>query len=148
MNLEHRPQNDFLWYYRTAPVWRGMPPTARFDGATHDLGHGHTFSKVLDDSGQWIGIIEYHHSLRHRHPDCAATVLFQPYGEWRKRKGVQNLTLSPSLRCECGSHGFVRKGKWVEVKPWQMVRRRRFVPQFVPTWRRVLGMFGRGDSWR
>lgn len=65
--------------------------------------------------------------LWHRKPDSpdgwccgsfwfrAPTFLHSPkLSLWTLEKR-EPLTLSPSFRCHCGHHGFIREGKWVEA---------------------------------
>lgn len=65
-------------------------------------------------------------SVSHRKPDgepCAGFVTFESDVQAKVQPGVSKwkvecwepLTLSPSLLCSCGDHGFVRSGKWVRA---------------------------------
>ena len=98
-----------------------------------DLGHGHTI-----EIAAWSPDLDLNPGLRHladqfpartngivthKLPDggeCSGAITFDtpltrehmtgPYwtvGSW------EPLTLSPSLLCHCGDHGFIRDGKWV-----------------------------------
>lgn len=95
----------------------------------NDRGHitideNHEFLWVTDSSDEHssaerppnpIGIIEYH-----RKPDgdwCGGYAYFTGHGPPDKTWTVNSwdpLDLSPSLACPtCGSHGYIRQGKWV-----------------------------------
>lgn len=92
-----------------------------------DLGGGHRFTRFSrhgDPEDTWAGIIVYHPL----HPDdqvcawrgeCSGAVTFElPVSaaeagpKWEVVK-LDPLTLSPSLACHCGDHGFIREGRWV-----------------------------------
>lgn len=96
--------------------------------ASVDLGSGHRFtrfSKYSDADSTWAGIIVYH-PLR---PDdrvcvwrgeCVGSVTFDllvnagdTVPKWQVLK-LDPLTLSPSLACHCGDHGFIRDGRWTD----------------------------------
>lgn len=81
-----------------------------------DLGHGHTFAPILDQTDRLVGWL-------HTHPDardpsakpcqsfCAVRAGFGP--DVHEVVAAKPLTLSPSLKCRvCGVHGYVRDGKW------------------------------------
>lgn len=104
-----------------------------------DLGHGHVlrpYAWAPDQAANpWArdlpgdpdeavgGIVE------HQKPDgsvCAGGVTFDtprgralagrsPGGAVWQVQSWEPLTLSPSLLCSCGDHGFIREGKWVPV---------------------------------
>lgn len=47
--------------------------------------------------------------------DCEATRrVFGDHPKWTVEQW-EPLTLSPSLLCHCGDHGFIREGKWVRA---------------------------------
>lgn len=92
-----------------------------------DLGHGHWLEFTAhygDDSGQRCGAIVYH-PIKPDDQTCAWRNLCGGYisfdipanaGETRAKWQVvqmEPLTLSPSLACHCGDHGFIREGRWV-----------------------------------
>lgn len=91
-----------------------------------DLGCGHRLSWFVAYSGgdEHIGVIVWHPL----HPDdtvcaglgeCGGAVFFDipaNAAETRPKWQVESqdpLTLSPSLLCHCGDHGFIRDGQWV-----------------------------------
>lgn len=63
--------------------------------------------------------------VRHFRPDgglCEGCITFD--GEWQRKyctsplwsvESWAPLTVSPSLLCACGDHGFIREGKWVRA---------------------------------
>ena len=92
----------------------------------YDLGQGHGLSWFVAYGGgdEHIGIIVWH-TLR---PDdticadlgeCGGAVFFDipaNAAETRPKWQFQSqdpLTLSPSLLCHCGDHGFIQDGRWV-----------------------------------
>jgi hypothetical protein len=49
---------------------------------------------------------------------CAGAITFAPHTGQKATWSVEcwePLTLSPSLLCGCGDHGFIREGKWVRA---------------------------------
>lgn len=87
---------------------------------------GHTYTKVQDSRGNWIGICEWHPRTVDgvdKDEDCGGFVAFDTpeareiTTEQAPKWQVENwepLTISPSLLCTmCASHGFIRNGKWV-----------------------------------
>lgn len=79
-----------------------------------DIGDGHFILKVVDADGVWIGIDEIHKNAAGDW--CGGWV---PFSHANSRQPAWNvdsaepLTLSPSLLCDCGSHGFIRAGRWI-----------------------------------
>lgn len=86
-----------------------------------DLGGGHRFTFAVDATGKRVGGI-------HEHPrkngpgadgetECGGAITFRGCGDGSQWDLIQEdpLTLSPSLLCRrCGSHGFIRNGRWEE----------------------------------
>lgn len=83
------------------------------------LGGDHFYTRGVDKAGVWIAIHEWH-----KRPDnglwCVGYVPFNVQSDyWVPRSphwdvlSTDPLTLHPSLLCDCGSHGFIREGKWV-----------------------------------
>lgn len=82
-----------------------------------DLGHDVWWSKVFRGD-EWVGIHEWHKE----HGEWAAGfVAFtgRTTPEWWRSSSPtwevlseDPLTLSPSILCSCGHHGFIRAGKW------------------------------------
>lgn len=87
----------------------------------HDIGGGHSISYyVRGDDEALVGLID-----RHRDPDgnrCSGSVLFDipqnaditDHPKWQVIN-LDPLTLSPSLLCGCGEHGWIRDGRWVGI---------------------------------
>jgi hypothetical protein len=88
----------------------------------HDLGHGATYSRVVNAAGEWVGIYEWHVCQDPDGEPSAGGVWFDVPGlpehaaagpTWTV-ESWDPLTLSPSIACRsCGHHGFIRDGKWV-----------------------------------
>lgn len=89
----------------------GYDPTE--DGATFlDPDHAIKFY-TRAGSAEPIGLIE-----SHRLPDgrwCEGSVAFKGHGAGRPEWTVitrEPLTLTPSIKCRCGEHGWIEGGKW------------------------------------
>lgn len=94
------------------------------DGPWEDIGHGVSIQRFGADEG-----FEDPPGFVIRHPDmggrkgsepgafCYGTVMYKtagrPHGWTLESK--EPLTVSPSVLCSCGHHGFVRDGKWVSA---------------------------------
>lgn len=81
-----------------------------------DLGLDHALRWLAARSTR-VGAVIYH-----RRPNgdaCVGTVYFDVpaaaglHGPRWKVESSDPLTLSPSIRCSCGDHGYIRAGKWV-----------------------------------
>ncbi len=86
------------------------PPS---EGAVYlDETHAYTF---VEFEGARVGINESHYTGDHW---CTGFVAFKSYDPtygWDV-ESEDPLTLSPSLLCRlCGSHGFIRGGKWISA---------------------------------
>lgn len=99
-------------------------------GQTIEIGPGHRlelFAKynpeVDEADGRMgepaIGAVHWHPDARDHSKECGGTIWFagadapQARAKWNI-ESEEPLTLSPSLLCRnCGSHGFIREGKWV-----------------------------------
>jgi len=88
-----------------------------------DIGCGHSFAFVEYKGDEHAAIDEYH--LTKDGKECKGFIPLKG-GSWVNEFGkdlgawdvisLDPLTLSPSLLCRvCGSHGFIRDGKWVEA---------------------------------
>lgn len=82
-----------------------------------DLGNGVCYKKTLDREGNWIAITEWHNNSQGQL--CGGWVPFNVSSEYLTPQGdkwtvesYEPLTLSPSLLCNCGHHGFIRNGRW------------------------------------
>lgn len=97
------------------------PPDVRVD---LDLGDDHTlqFTTWYSDPAKAIGGA----IMTHRKPDgswCQGSITFdvpvsrekRPEGPHWTVQSMEPLTLSPSLVCHCGDHGFIRDGRWVRA---------------------------------
>ena len=87
-----------------------------------DIGDGHEISFV-----SYRGDAKAGANIRHRTPDgsreCEGYITFEG-GAWAnefqdipkwKVESWEPLTLSPSLLCRCGDHGWIREGRWVRA---------------------------------
>jgi hypothetical protein len=91
-----------------------------------DLGHGHRleFFGPSDGQSRPVGAIVIH-SLGDLGQTCEGGITFATAPERYRRladgterpswtvESWEPLTLSPSLLCACGDHGWVREGRWV-----------------------------------
>jgi hypothetical protein len=75
------------------------------------------FSTRTDDE-EYCGAIFEHPTSTTESGRCSGAIWFEGQGhghpEWRI-ESENPLTLSPSLLCHCGYHGFIREGKWVSA---------------------------------
>jgi len=83
------------------------------------IGPNAWYTKILSREDEWIAIDEWH-----RLPNgnmCGSWIPFDVPAAYKYTAGspkwqvasYEPLTLSPSLLCNCGDHGFIRDGKWV-----------------------------------
>lgn len=83
-----------------------------------DLGHNHVAVLVTPDGDSHPTGMH----VEHLTPDgkaCTGWIAFDvpehdwlpPEGKWQV-ESWEPLTVSPSLLCNCGDHGFVRSGRW------------------------------------
>lgn len=93
-----------------------------------DLGHDHyvePFGRYNDPTDATVGYHVLHRKGPNPHPAyegsdwCMGGITLDvPAAEgltgarWQVQS-MEPLTVSPSLLCECGDHGFIRDGKWV-----------------------------------
>jgi hypothetical protein len=110
-------------------------------GERTDLGHGHSlkwasWSPDRELNPQYAGLPDVEHCtaiVRHDlRPDdpkrtcqkqgyCEGAITIDssvarqlwPAGPFWELQSAEPLTLSPSLLCHCGDHGFIREGRWV-----------------------------------
>ena len=80
------------------------------------LGHNTFYVKALHGD-TWMGIIEFHHepSRDGSWEWSGGSVPFEESGSkttWEV-ESYDPLTLSPSIACKCGHHGWIRNGEWV-----------------------------------
>lgn len=95
-----------------------------------DLGDGHWLQWFTDQTGTVVGCLIWHtwppghaaYVRPGRWTDlCCCSSHFAGYahpGEhvWQVSGGLgEHITLSPSILCGCGDHGFVNNGKWEKV---------------------------------
>jgi hypothetical protein len=93
-----------------------------------DLGNGHyaAFWKAQNDpDGTRRGLVHYHPAGPQGTETgrCAGSIAFdtddRPENAGRPKwhlESMEPLTVSPSLLCRsCGSHGWIRQGRWVDV---------------------------------
>lgn len=94
-------------------------------GREHDLGKDFVLSEYLDDSGELIGYFitgpsapQCKSSFKGR---CGGLAGVRPHEEggrtysvWAVTGEWPNITLSPSVACDCGGqHSFIQNGRWV-----------------------------------
>lgn len=101
-----------------------------------DLGNGHTlrFTSWHPDRScnpqyadipdmEKMGAIVTHTTTKTESGLCAGSIMFKSvaaskafpkHPTWAV-ESWEPLTLSPSLLCSCGDHGFIRDGKWVRA---------------------------------
>jgi hypothetical protein len=97
---------------QTDPTWR---PTGL---EVIELGSDH-FATRAYAGGRMTRIMEWHRS-KISNEWCVGAVPLRYPGEtvdgvcWDV-DSEEPLTLSPSLQCDCGVHGFIRSGRWVDV---------------------------------
>lgn len=96
------------------------------------LGHGHiaTFTVWMPDRdlnpqyGDLPDVDPFGIMLDHPTPDgapCTGSVIFDseaarrvcPDSAYWTVESLDPLTLSPSILCGCGDHGYIREGRWV-----------------------------------
>lgn len=84
-----------------------------------DLGHNHVGVLVTPDGDPCPTGMHVEHLTPDGKP-CTGWIRFDlPGNEWVSADGRwqveswEPLTVSPSLLCACGDHGFVRSGAWV-----------------------------------
>lgn len=114
-----------------------------FEAGWHDIGHGHrikfySWSPDRELNPQYAdmpdiekaGLLDEHFDARCVEPNDpngrhAGSVMFdlpevrrafgdreRPY--WQVESlDIETLTISPSLLCGCGDHGFIRGGRWI-----------------------------------
>lgn len=104
-------------------------------GTTFDLGRGHRgeflgWNPDRDLNPQYAGIPDvekyamtiYHHNTNG--DECAGMVTFAGDVQRRIEPNRPNvwqveswdpLTISPSVLCSCGDHGFIRQGRWLDA---------------------------------
>lgn len=76
-----------------------------------DLGEEHAYTRLVDNEGNWAGILQWH---RRDGRWCVGHAMFddgQPGTTWSV-ESRDPLTMSPSLLCSCGDHGWIRDGRW------------------------------------
>lgn len=95
-----------------------------------DIGHDVYLSRVRDQEGNWIGLLEWHEcisGINHKqlaqdNTDSgvsAGGVYFENAPAYVKGPRWQlvnadPLTINPSVLCRtCGLHGWIREGRWV-----------------------------------
>lgn len=88
-----------------------------------DIGHDVHISRVVDNEGNWCGILEWHECETAQNNTDAGVSAGGVYfdnapGDWRgARWQLQQkdpLTIHPSILCHnCGLHGHIKQGRWV-----------------------------------
>jgi hypothetical protein len=94
-----------------------------------DLGDGHTIRLLElhghEGQGYCGAIVRHEIAVSDAYPlgfdegaihfDNDVGRLACPSGPWWHADSWEPLSLSPSLLCTCGDHGFIREGKWVRA---------------------------------
>ena len=101
-----------------------------------DLGHGHALLRYLawrpdralnpqymdlPDIERYSAIVSHRRLNGSGEEECEGVITFASDVQRRLEPGVPHwtvdswepLTLSPSLLCHCGDHGYIRNGQWV-----------------------------------
>jgi hypothetical protein len=86
-----------------------------------DIGDSHALVLVTPEGQSEPAGAEVYHLTPDGKPCCGwimfdvpATADHPPDRKWQV-ESWEPLTLSPSLACGCGDHGFVRDGRWVRA---------------------------------
>lgn len=96
-----------------------LPPHEDTDITWQDIGHEHYISYLYSYKNHdlTVGVI-----VRHIKPDgkyCDGAARWRHYesetGVLWTLESENPLTISPSLLCHCGDHGFIKQGKWIPV---------------------------------
>lgn len=83
-----------------------------------DLGDGHSLRWVENSIGKRIGAIIAHERDDDADCICEGTVWFDGShtANWTLEAAADGaVTLSPSIACHCGDHGWVRSSRWVRA---------------------------------
>lgn len=86
---------------------------------TVDIGSGHILVVVTPDGSDRPSGVDVHHATPDGQPCIGWVPLDVPDNDYlpAERKwqveAWEPLTLSPSLLCGCGDHGYIRDGVWV-----------------------------------
>lgn len=98
-----------------------LPHNEKFD---LDLGDGHVLQWLTFHGAEdrHTGAVVYHRTTKTETGWCCGAIFWErPPGEetrpvWTVQgQADEHLTLSPSLLCSCGDHGFIRDGKWIRA---------------------------------
>jgi len=79
-----------------------------------NFGKGHRGHLVYKGT-QPIGIVEAHRLESGE--ICAGTIYWVPQADkpvWAL-ESLEPLTVTPSVRCDCGTHGYIRNGQWQDA---------------------------------
>lgn len=68
-------------------------------------------SEWINIGGNWAYRI-WHDDVLLQH-QCGPDKKFAALASDHQKVSIDPLTLSPSVLCQCGAHGFIRDGKWV-----------------------------------
>lgn len=86
------------------PQYAGIPDVERYGALVAHPARPDDGNVTCADIGQCEGAITFAGEVQQRIAPRATTWTVESWDP---------LTLSPSLLCHCGDHGFVRAGKWV-----------------------------------
>jgi hypothetical protein len=83
---------------------------------TFDLGHGHSFTPVVDMNDQLIGWVHLHRSPRGTECKSFRAVREGQGGPIYQIVQAKPLSLAPAIECSaCGVHGRVTDGRWLPL---------------------------------
>lgn len=94
-------QDHLLWFFGWAPD-RDLNP--QFEGIPDEARSGATIDHPKPDGTPCSGAVTF---------NTEAMVRTQPERALWTVVSEDPLTLSPSIQCSCGDHGFITDGKWV-----------------------------------
>jgi len=86
------------------------------------IGDGEEIAMIVDTRDRFVGLYHRHAGADDGEP-CMGSIYFDVewvrssaafsnYAKWTV-ESWEPLTVSPSLLCSCGHHGFIRGGKWI-----------------------------------
>jgi uncharacterized protein DUF6527 len=89
---------------RKVDIDLGLHHTLSWTEWTHEERHGAIIAHTLSNGSMCEGAITF---------DTPAAREAFPQSHFWQVVTWEPLTLTPSIRCHCGDHGFIQQGKWV-----------------------------------